>query len=49
MCSVYNSKTWDVVKTFENAHSAAVTDVKWGTDAKFLASTSMDRALTFFA
>jgi len=47
--SVYNSKTWDVVKTFENAHNAAVTDVKWGTDAKFLASTSMDRALTFFA
>jgi len=47
--TVYNAKTWDVVKTFEDAHASQVTDVKWGANAKFLASTSMDRSLKFFA
>merc|ERR1712195_182033 len=47
--TVYNAKTWDVVKTFEDAHASRVTDVKWGANAKFLASTSMDRSLKFFA
>merc|ERR1711865_380724 len=43
------ANTWDVVKTFEDAHASQVTDVKWGANAKFLASTSMDRSLKFFA
>jgi len=47
--TVYNSKTWEVVKTFNDAHSSQITDIKWGQDAKFLASTSMDRSLKFFA
>jgi len=29
-------------------HTSKVTDVKWGADAKFLASTSMDRSLKFW-
>eukprot|EP00658_Telonema_sp_P-2_P074714 TRINITY_DN639_c0_g1_i2.p1 TRINITY_DN639_c0_g1~~TRINITY_DN639_c0_g1_i2.p1 ORF type:complete len:519 (-),score=151.97 TRINITY_DN639_c0_g1_i2:460-2016(-) len=47
--TVYNTKSWEVVKSFNDAHSGQITDVAWGPDAKFLASTSMDRALKFFA
>ena len=47
--SVYNAKSWDVVKTFSAAHSAQVTGIEWGTDAKFLASSSMDRSLKIWA
>jgi len=47
--SVYHTKTWDVVKTFENATSSQITDIKWGVDAKFLATAAMDRSLKFFA
>jgi len=47
--TVYNAKTWDVVKKFEDAHSAQITALKWGANAKFLASASMDRSLKFFA
>merc|ERR1711907_43128 len=46
--SVYNTKTWEVVKEFGKAHSGAVTDVKWSKTAGFLAATSMDRTLKFF-
>jgi pre-mRNA-processing factor 19 len=47
--TVYHTKSWEVVKTFEGAHSSNITDVKWGQDAKFLVSTAMDRALKFFS
>eukprot|EP00656_Telonema_subtile_P053784 TRINITY_DN7861_c0_g1_i1.p1 TRINITY_DN7861_c0_g1~~TRINITY_DN7861_c0_g1_i1.p1 ORF type:complete len:502 (-),score=126.39 TRINITY_DN7861_c0_g1_i1:324-1829(-) len=47
--TVYNAKSWEVVKQFNDAHSSTITGIKWGQDAKFLASTSMDRSLKFFA
>jgi len=46
--SVYNSKSWDVVKTFEKAHGGLVTSVAWSPSASFLATSSMDRNLKFF-
>jgi len=46
--SVYNTKTWEVVKEFGKAHGGAVTDVAWSKTASFLASTSMDRTLKLF-
>jgi len=47
--TVFNTKSWDVVKTFEGAHGAAVTDCAWSKTASYLASTSMDRNLKIFA
>jgi len=47
--SVFNTKSWEVVKSFDDAHSAAVTDVAWSPSANYLASTSMDRTLKFFS
>jgi pre-mRNA-processing factor 19 len=47
--SVYNSKTWEVVTTFDKAHAGAVTDVAWSPSADFIASTSMDCTLKIFA
>lgn len=47
--TVYNAKSWEIVKTFNDVHSGQINDIKWGPDAKFLASASMDRALKFFA
>uniref|UniRef100_A0A6B2L2U6 Pre-mRNA-processing factor 19 n=1 Tax=Arcella intermedia TaxID=1963864 RepID=A0A6B2L2U6_9EUKA len=41
---VYTGKNLDHVVTL-NAHADTVTDVKFGSDAKFIASTSMDRSL----
>jgi len=46
--SVYNTKSWEVVKEFDKAHGALVTDVSWSKSATFLASTSMDRTLKLF-
>lgn len=46
---VYVVKQWDAPLVTLEAHSQAVTDVTWGSDALFLASTSMDRSLRFFA
>eukprot|EP00164_Ancoracysta_twista_P006368 GFYU01008857.1.p1 GENE.GFYU01008857.1~~GFYU01008857.1.p1 ORF type:complete len:496 (-),score=167.73 GFYU01008857.1:412-1851(-) len=45
---VFAAKGWDLVKTWSD-HSANVTDVAFGADAKYLASTSMDRTLKFYA
>jgi len=44
---VYNTKTFSVVKTFTD-HTALVTDVAFGPDAKFLVSTSMDRNMKIY-
>jgi len=38
---------FDFVQAFAD-HTKKVTGVKWGYDARFLASTSMDRNLKFF-
>lgn len=38
---------FDVVQTFDD-HTKDVTCVRWGADAKFIASTSMDRTLKVF-
>mgnify|MGYP001124971007 CR=1 FL=1 len=42
--NVYKSKSWDLIRSFDE-HTAPVTGVAWGPDAKFLASSSMDRTL----
>eukprot|EP00455_Lapot_gusevi_P012306 TRINITY_DN1579_c0_g1_i2.p1 TRINITY_DN1579_c0_g1~~TRINITY_DN1579_c0_g1_i2.p1 ORF type:complete len:499 (+),score=109.98 TRINITY_DN1579_c0_g1_i2:78-1574(+) len=44
---VLGTKEWQVVKTFED-HGAEVTGVKFGANASWLVSTSMDRALKFY-
>jgi len=41
---VYAGKTFAHVSTY-GQHTAAVTDVKWGADAKFFVSVSLDRSL----
>jgi len=45
---VFVGKNLEHVTTLHE-HSMAVTAVRWGPDAKFLASTSMDRSLKFWA
>jgi len=46
---IFNTtKKWDAVKSFDN-HSATVTCVKFGADASYVASTSMDRTLKIFS
>jgi pre-mRNA-processing factor 19 len=44
---LFVGKTLNHMATF-TGHSGIVTDVKWGKDAKFLATTSMDRSLKFW-
>jgi len=44
---VFAGKNLDHVMTFHD-HTAPVTCVRWGKDARFLASTSMDRTLKFY-
>eukprot|EP01027_Heterolobosea_sp_BB2_P013847 GEZU01019928.1.p1 GENE.GEZU01019928.1~~GEZU01019928.1.p1 ORF type:complete len:522 (+),score=130.99 GEZU01019928.1:114-1568(+) len=44
---VYQSKVWTELGRLTK-HTAAVTDVTFGPDAKFIASTSLDRTLRFF-
>jgi len=44
---IFVGKTLNHMATF-SGHSGLVTDVKWGKDAHFLASTSMDRSLKFW-
>jgi pre-mRNA-processing factor 19 len=44
---VFSGKALNHIATY-NKHTKAVTDVKWGSSAKFLASTSMDRSLKFW-
>jgi pre-mRNA-processing factor 19 len=44
---LFVGKTLNHMATY-SGHSAVVTDVKWGKDARILASTSMDRSLKFW-
>ena len=44
----YSVKTWNELKVIYN-HTAAVMDVGWGPDAKWLASTSLDRHVKIYA
>lgn len=44
---IYSTKTWNEIKVISD-HSAAVTDVAWGADAKWLASSSLDRHLNIY-
>lgn len=44
---IYQVKQWDVLKTFTD-HSAVATGVRFGTSAKTIASTSLDRSLKFY-
>jgi pre-mRNA-processing factor 19 len=44
---VFMGKALDHILTLQK-HTSPVTDVKWGQDALFLASTSMDRTLKFW-
>jgi len=46
---VYAVKQWDAPVATYGAHTAGVTGLAWGANAQFLASTSMDRSLKFFA
>jgi len=45
--TVYHTKSWDVVKKFED-HSKAVTGVRFGQNAQFVASVSLDRNLNIY-
>lgn len=45
---LYNTKSWDLLKTM-SAHSSVVTGVRFGTLAKTLISSSMDRSLRVFS
>lgn len=44
----YSVKTWNEIKVMYN-HTAAVMDVGWGPDAKWLCSTSLDRHVKIYA
>lgn len=44
---LYSTKTWNEIKVI-GEHSQSVTDVAWGTDAKWLASASLDRHLNIY-
>jgi len=45
---VYNAKTLELVKTFSD-HSDDVTDLAFGKDVQFIASTSLDRCLKLYS
>jgi pre-mRNA-processing factor 19 len=45
---VFTGKNLEHVRTFAD-HTQTVTGVKWGANAQFLASTSMDRSLKFWS
>lgn len=44
---VYLCKQWQDLKIF-NDHTALATGVRFGTNAEYLASTSMDRTIKFY-
>lgn len=46
--TVYTSKTWEVVKTW-NDHAKEVTSFRFGNNANSFATTSMDRSVKFFS
>jgi pre-mRNA-processing factor 19 len=44
---VYQAKQWDLLKVF-NDHTALATGIRFGSNANYLASSSMDRSLKFY-
>ena len=44
---IYLCKQWNLLKTFTD-HAGAVTGVRFGKNASFVASVSMDRSLKYF-
>ncbi|CAF2511180.1 unnamed protein product [Rotaria sp. Silwood2] len=44
---VYQAKQWDLLKVF-NDHTALATGVRFGSNANYVASSSMDRSLKFY-
>lgn len=46
-CSVYHTKSWNLVHSF-TGHNAVATDLDFGPDASFLVSSSMDRSVKFW-
>ncbi|XP_074603378.1 pre-mRNA processing factor 19 [Brevipalpus obovatus] len=44
---IYHTKQWDTVKVF-NDHTDLATGVRFGTNARFLASSGMDRSLKIY-
>jgi pre-mRNA-processing factor 19 len=44
---VYQAKQWDLLKVF-NDHTALATGIRFGLNANYLASSSMDRSLKFY-
>ena len=44
---VYQSKQWDLLKVF-NDHTASATGIRFGSNANYIASSSMDRSLKFY-
>jgi pre-mRNA-processing factor 19 len=47
-CRVYGCKSWNEITTFSE-HTAIATGVRFGPDADWLASTSMDRSLKIYS
>ena len=47
VCRVYLCKQWNELAVF-NDHTATATGVRFGSNANFIASASMDRSLKFF-
>lgn len=48
MGRVFQAKTWNEIKSFKE-HKTAVTGVRFGADAKFIATVGMDRHLTILS
>lgn len=46
--STYTSKTWEMVKTWKD-HTKDVTSVRFGKNASFFATTSLDRSVKIFS
>ncbi|CAF4026804.1 unnamed protein product [Rotaria magnacalcarata] len=44
---VYQAKQWDLLKVF-NDHTAIATGIRFGSNANYLASSSVDRSLKFY-
>ncbi|CAF1062157.1 unnamed protein product [Adineta ricciae] len=44
---VYQAKQWDLLKVF-NDHTAVATGIRFGSNAKYIASSSIDRSLKFY-
>ena len=47
LCRVYQAKQWDLIKVF-NDHTALATGIRFGSNANYLASGSMDRSLKLY-